>query len=53
MIGANREAVTRAFGHLQDEGVIQMRRRLIYVDDVEALERAAGRLLEDEGESLS
>ena len=53
MIGANREAVTRAFGHLQDEGVIQMRRRLIYVQDVEALERAAGRLLEDERESLS
>jgi CRP/FNR family cyclic AMP-dependent transcriptional regulator len=53
MIGANREAVTRAFGRLQDEGVIQMRRRFIYVQDVEALERAAGRLLEDEGESLS
>ena len=53
MIGANREAVTRAFGRLQDEGVIQMRRRLIYVDDVGALESAAGRLLEDEGESLS
>jgi CRP/FNR family transcriptional regulator, cyclic AMP receptor protein len=53
MIGANREAVTRAFGRLQDEGVIQMRRRLIYVQDVEALESAAGRLLEDEGESLS
>ena len=54
MIGANREAVTRAFGRLQDEGVIQMRRRLIYVDDVEALERAAGRLLaEGEGESSS
>jgi CRP-like cAMP-binding protein len=53
MIGANREAVTRAFGRLQDEGVIQMRRRLIYVQDVEALESAAGRLLEDEGGSLS
>src|SRR5215208_678688 len=53
MIGANREAVTRAFGRLQDEGVIQMRRRFIYVQDVEALERAAGRLLEDEGESSS
>jgi CRP-like cAMP-binding protein len=53
MIGANREAVTRAFGRLQDEGVIQIRRRLIYVDDVEALERAAGRLLEEEGEGLS
>src|ERR671919_2517979 len=51
MIGANREAVTRAFGRLQNEGVIQLRRRLIYVEDVEALESAAGRLLE--GESLS
>jgi CRP/FNR family transcriptional regulator len=51
MIGANREAVTRAFGHLQDDGAIQIRRRLIYVEDVEALESAAGRLLEEEGES--
>src|ERR687889_820361 len=49
MIGANREAVTRAFGHLQDEGALQVRRRLIYVDDLEALERAAGRLLEEGG----
>jgi len=46
MIGANREAVTRAFGRLQDEGAVQIRRRLIYVDDLEALQRAAGRLLE-------
>jgi CRP-like cAMP-binding protein len=53
MIGVNREAVTRAFGRLQDEGAVQIRRRLIYVDDVQALERAAGRLLEEEGESLS
>src|SRR5215218_7676538 len=53
MIGANREAVTRAFGRLQDEGALQIRRRLIYVDDVEALERAAGRLLEEEEEGLS
>src|SRR5829696_3476182 len=53
MIGANREAVTRDFGRLQDEGALQLRRRLIYVDDVEALERAAGRLLEEEGEGLS
>jgi CRP/FNR family cyclic AMP-dependent transcriptional regulator len=51
MIGANREAVTRAFGRLQDEGAIQIRRRLIYVEDVEALESAAGRPLEEEGES--
>ena len=49
MIGANREAVTRAFGRLQDEGALQIRR----VEDVEALERAAGRLLGEEGESLS
>jgi CRP/FNR family transcriptional regulator len=50
MIGANREAVTRAFGRLQDEGALQIKRRLIYVDDVGALERAAGRLLEEAGE---
>jgi CRP/FNR family cyclic AMP-dependent transcriptional regulator len=53
MIGANREAVTRAFGRLQDEGALQIRRRLIYVDDVEALERVAGRPLEEERPSLS
>ena len=53
MIGANREAVTRAFGRLQDEGAVQLRRRLIYVEDVEALERAAGRLLEEVEESPS
>jgi CRP/FNR family transcriptional regulator len=54
MIGANREAVTRAFGRLQDEGALQIRRRLIYVEDVQALQRAAGRLLEEgEAESLS
>src|ERR671910_2287025 len=53
MIGANREAVTRAFGRLQDEGAVQIRRRLIYVDDLEALERAAGRLLEEGGAAES
>jgi CRP/FNR family transcriptional regulator, cyclic AMP receptor protein len=54
MIGANREAVTRAFGRLQDEGAVQIRRRTIYVNDVDALERAAGRLLEEGvGESPS
>jgi len=42
MIGANREAVTRAFGVLQDEGVVELRRRLIYVRDLEALTRVAG-----------
>jgi CRP-like cAMP-binding protein len=54
MIGANREAVTRAFGRLQDDGAVQIRRRIIYVSDVEALERVAGRLLEEGvGESSS
>src|SRR5918998_552482 len=49
MVGANREAVTRAFGRLQDEGAVQIRRRLIYVEDVEALQSVAGRLLEEGG----
>ena len=53
MIGANREAVTRAFRRLQDEGAVQIRRRIIYVNDVETLESAAGRLLEKQGESPS
>jgi CRP/FNR family transcriptional regulator len=39
MIGANREAVTRAFAQLQDEGIVELKRRLIYVADVEALRR--------------
>src|SRR5919106_4700960 len=43
MIGANREAVTRAFGKLQDEGAVELRRRLIHVRDIEALRRVAGR----------
>ena len=42
MIGANRVAVTRAFGLLQDEGVVEFRRRLIYVRDIEALRSSAG-----------
>jgi CRP-like cAMP-binding protein len=42
MIGANRTAVTRAFSLLQDEGVVQLRRRLIYVTDIDALRRSAG-----------
>jgi CRP/FNR family cyclic AMP-dependent transcriptional regulator len=41
MIGANRVAVTRAFGLLQDEGVVELRRRLIYVTDIDALRRSA------------
>jgi CRP/FNR family transcriptional regulator, cyclic AMP receptor protein len=42
MIGANREAVTRAFGRLQDERAVQIRRRLIYVEDVEAWKERRG-----------
>ena len=42
MIGANREAVTRAFARLQDEGAVELRRRLIHVSDIEALRRVAG-----------
>jgi CRP/FNR family transcriptional regulator, cyclic AMP receptor protein len=50
MIGTNREAVTRAFGVLQDEGVVELRRRLIYVPDLPALKRvsAYGDALEGE-----
>ena len=41
MIGTNREAVTRAFAQLQDEGIVELKRRLIYVADVETLRRRA------------
>jgi CRP/FNR family cyclic AMP-dependent transcriptional regulator len=41
MIGAERPAVTRAFGRLQDEGVLVLRRRRIHVSDPEALRRIA------------
>jgi len=42
MIGANREAVTRAFTKLQDEGVVELRRRLIRIRNIEALRQAGG-----------
>lgn len=42
MIGANREAVSRAFRLLQDEGAVELRRRLIHIKDMEVLRRAAG-----------
>jgi hypothetical protein len=41
MIGTKRAAVTRAFGVLQDEGVVELRRRLIYVTDIAGLKRSA------------
>jgi CRP/FNR family cyclic AMP-dependent transcriptional regulator len=41
MIGANREAVTRALNRLREIGALETRRRYIYVSDIEALQRAA------------
>lgn len=41
MIGAKREAVTRAFGRLQDDGCVQLLRRQIYVIDLSALNQLA------------
>lgn len=41
MIGTAREAVTRAFSKLQDQGVVELRRRLIYIVDAEALRQLA------------
>jgi CRP/FNR family transcriptional regulator len=42
MIGANREAVTRALGILRKAGAVQTRNRQIYVTDSDALEYFAG-----------
>jgi CRP-like cAMP-binding protein len=41
MIGTNRVAVTRAFRLLQDEGAVELKRRLIHVKDIDALRRSA------------
>ena len=41
MIGANREAVTRAFARLQDLGAVELKRRRIHVRDLETLGQAA------------
>jgi CRP/FNR family transcriptional regulator, cyclic AMP receptor protein len=41
MIGANREATTRAFGMLRERGAVEVRERRIHVVDPEALKRAA------------
>lgn len=53
MIGTNREAVTRAFASLQDEGIVELRRRLIYVTDAEALRRVAEEHRADQEEQPS
>ena len=42
MIGTNREAVSRAFGVLQEETIVELRRRIIHVKSLEALRRRAG-----------
>jgi CRP-like cAMP-binding protein len=42
MVGANREAVTRAMGYLQREGAIEVRGRRLHVRDFDALRRSAG-----------
>jgi CRP/FNR family transcriptional regulator len=41
MVGANRVAVTRALGRLQDEGTVELKRRRIHVKDREALRYVA------------
>ena len=43
MIGARRVAVTRALGGLRRAGVVELRRRRIYVTDIKVLENLAGR----------
>jgi CRP/FNR family transcriptional regulator, cyclic AMP receptor protein len=40
MIGANREAVTRALARLRELGALDVKRRYILVEDIEALRRA-------------
>ncbi len=41
MIGSQREAVTRAFGELQEGGAIEVKGRRVYVKDFDALRRHA------------
>jgi CRP/FNR family cyclic AMP-dependent transcriptional regulator len=41
MIGANREAITRALGALREQGVVEVRDRCVHITDSEALHRAA------------
>jgi CRP/FNR family transcriptional regulator len=43
MIGAGRVAVTRAFGALQEEGVVELRQRRIHAEDLRVLRRIAER----------
>ena len=50
MIGTNREAVTRAFAELQDRGAMELRRRLIWVTDIETLRQISSQDLGEEQE---
>jgi len=52
MIGVNREAVTRAFTELQDKGLVELRRRLIYIADAKALREATGNRGNEEEQTL-
>jgi CRP/FNR family transcriptional regulator, cyclic AMP receptor protein len=40
MIGANREAVTRALARLRELGALNVKRRYIHVEDIETMKRA-------------
>lgn len=50
MIGTNREAVTRAFSELQDNGAVELRRRLIWVTNMDALRQISSQGVGDEQE---
>ena len=41
MTGSTREGVSRAFGCLQDEGAVELRRRQIYLKNLDTLQRVA------------
>ena len=41
MIGANREAVTRAFSRLREAGAVEVHRRLVRTPDLDPLRHAA------------
>jgi CRP/FNR family transcriptional regulator len=47
MIGANREAVTRAFARLREAGAVEVKRRYIHAEDLEVLKAAAAGTVSD------
>lgn len=50
MIGTNREAVTRAFAELQDKGAVELRRRLIWVTNIDTLRQISSQGVDEEHE---